>query len=505
MVTKYELAMAIQKRGSALHGGGKVDDYMKTARNVIKSVDDIVGLIQVLLMIVKELKSDLASTKKTEEPEEAPKETQITKSRPEIQSKEQAEQARKARYEQYLQQQQSKQQGSGMKPLNPWMAHVAKVRSENPSVAYKDILALAKKSYVKGSGQRISRGRDEAFDKNIDKYFDEAGERENVRDEVMEINPLVKYWTDDTLDKYIKANAYTQQGKKIPPNLAKSYDKSKIDDEAKGLGEEEGWSKALVDQYKKWKTSTDQDKKKEELKFKQIAHKEKKDIYRDPILLNMIQEFQRKGSETLDIDTIIKALFQYEEDLKKAKRKRNEPKDVDEYLDVTEYLSIDPDPDKEYREDIRRKEKERQQKEREDMYGYGKCGGAVGFATTLAVASAAKAIAPPLERILKDSGILNFYSNVSGSIAKRFSDALSDPSRGREKNIIVNVIPKLVRQYERLENIEKAKNITKKRQQQIDFKKLEIASKIKQKMSQVQGIREIRGLFDEKSSYIEKR
>jgi hypothetical protein len=281
--------MAIQKkRGSALHGGGKVDEYIDTARNAIKSVDDIVGLIQVIMMIVKELKSDLTSSKAEAPKEEAPKEVPTRQSRPQEQpkeAKEQAKEARKARYEQYKQ-----QQGSGMKPLNPWMAHVAKVRSENPSVPYKDILALAKKSYVKGSG-----------------------------------------------------------------------------------------------------------------------------------------------------------------------------------------------------------------------CGDGKCGGAVGFATTLAIASAAKAIAPPLERILKDSGILNFYSNISGSVAKRFSDAISDPSRSREKNIIVNVIPKLVRQYEKLENIEKAKKITKQRQQQIDFKKLEIASKIKQKMSQVQGIRQIRGLFDEKSSYIEGR
>lgn len=137
--------------------------------------------------------------------------------------------------------------------------------------------------------------------------------------------------------------------------------------------------------------------------------------------------------------------------------------------------------------------------------GSGKCGGAVAFATTLAIASAAKAIAPPLERILKDSGVLNFYSNVSGSIAKKFSQVLADPSRAREKNIIVNVLPKLVRQYERLENIEANKKITEKRKRQIAFKKSEIASEIRRKLANVQGIREIRELNDLKPAYIEQR
>lgn len=141
-----------------------------------------------------------------------------------------------------------------------------------------------------------------------------------------------------------------------------------------------------------------------------------------------------------------------------------------------------------------------------DVKGSGKCEGAgVGIGTTLAIASAAKAIAPPLERVLKDAGVLNFYSNVSGSIAKKFSQVLSDPSRSREKNIIVNVIPKLVRQYEHLQNIEANKKITEARKRKINFQKAEITSKIKQKLANVRGIREIRELNDLKPAYIEAR
>jgi len=32
---------------------------------------------------------------------------------------------------------------------NPWMIHVSKIRKENPSMRYKDILSLAKKTYIK--------------------------------------------------------------------------------------------------------------------------------------------------------------------------------------------------------------------------------------------------------------------------------------------------------------------------------------------------------------------
>ena len=37
--------------------------------------------------------------------------------------------------------------GSGKRKTNPWLTHVQKVRKENPGVAYKDILKMAKKTY----------------------------------------------------------------------------------------------------------------------------------------------------------------------------------------------------------------------------------------------------------------------------------------------------------------------------------------------------------------------
>lgn len=36
----------------------------------------------------------------------------------------------------------------GRKP-NPWMVYVKKFRAENPDIKYKDILILAKETYVK--------------------------------------------------------------------------------------------------------------------------------------------------------------------------------------------------------------------------------------------------------------------------------------------------------------------------------------------------------------------
>ena len=32
---------------------------------------------------------------------------------------------------------------------NPWMVYVKKIRAENPGVKYKDILILAKETYIK--------------------------------------------------------------------------------------------------------------------------------------------------------------------------------------------------------------------------------------------------------------------------------------------------------------------------------------------------------------------
>jgi hypothetical protein len=38
---------------------------------------------------------------------------------------------------------------SGGKKVNPWLTHVASVKSQNPSMKYKDVLVLAKQSYKK--------------------------------------------------------------------------------------------------------------------------------------------------------------------------------------------------------------------------------------------------------------------------------------------------------------------------------------------------------------------
>ena len=43
--------------------------------------------------------------------------------------------------------------GSGIKKSNPWLDHVKKVKGENPSLKYKDILKKAKETYSKQGGQ----------------------------------------------------------------------------------------------------------------------------------------------------------------------------------------------------------------------------------------------------------------------------------------------------------------------------------------------------------------
>ena len=42
--------------------------------------------------------------------------------------------------------------GSGVKKQNPWMTHVAKVKSENPGIKYSEVLKKAKGSYTKTGG-----------------------------------------------------------------------------------------------------------------------------------------------------------------------------------------------------------------------------------------------------------------------------------------------------------------------------------------------------------------
>ena len=37
------------------------------------------------------------------------------------------------------------------KKQNPWLVHVAKFKSDNPSMSYKEVLQEAKKTYTKGS------------------------------------------------------------------------------------------------------------------------------------------------------------------------------------------------------------------------------------------------------------------------------------------------------------------------------------------------------------------
>jgi len=43
--------------------------------------------------------------------------------------------------------------GSGTKKSNPWLDHVKKIKSENPSLKYKDVLKKAKETYSKQGGQ----------------------------------------------------------------------------------------------------------------------------------------------------------------------------------------------------------------------------------------------------------------------------------------------------------------------------------------------------------------
>ena len=35
------------------------------------------------------------------------------------------------------------------KKINPWLLHIANVKIDNPCVSYKDLLKLAKETYVK--------------------------------------------------------------------------------------------------------------------------------------------------------------------------------------------------------------------------------------------------------------------------------------------------------------------------------------------------------------------
>lgn len=45
------------------------------------------------------------------------------------------------------------QKGAGVKKSNPWLDHVAKVKSQNTGMKYKDVLKLAKETYTKQGGQ----------------------------------------------------------------------------------------------------------------------------------------------------------------------------------------------------------------------------------------------------------------------------------------------------------------------------------------------------------------
>jgi hypothetical protein len=50
--------------------------------------------------------------------------------------------------------------GSGTKKSNPWIDHVKKVKSENPSMKYKDVLVKAKETYTKKSGGKLATTHD---------------------------------------------------------------------------------------------------------------------------------------------------------------------------------------------------------------------------------------------------------------------------------------------------------------------------------------------------------
>ena len=118
--------------------------------------------------------------------------------------------------------------------------------------------------------------------------------------------------------------------------------------------------------------------------------------------------------------------------------------------------------------------------------------GGIAPAVAAIVSNTAVEILPDILHALDESGFDDFARESLQALSGRLVGFLKDPSKVRERKIIIDVLPKLHRNYEHFDNILTSKKISQSRRRQLEFKKKETASAIRQKLASVAGIQSFR-------------
>lgn len=118
--------------------------------------------------------------------------------------------------------------------------------------------------------------------------------------------------------------------------------------------------------------------------------------------------------------------------------------------------------------------------------------GGLNPATGAIVANTAVEILPDILKALDEAGIDDFARESLQALSSRLVGFLKDPSKVRERKIIIDVLPNLHRRWEHFDNILTTKKISQARRRQLEFKKKETASAIRQKLASVAGIQSFR-------------
>lgn len=363
--------------------------------------------------------------------------------------------------------------GGSTKKSNPWMDHVKKVKSENPSMKYSDVLKKAKSSYTKKGGEIVTQT-----------YPSQKTTKTSHDYETTVENPVKaqdKLWGEYKQNKGKKTKSVTvdqksSKGTKPKVTFIKPEKNTKTLKMRKPKKEPDGVQPVVKLQINKMKPSKTLSKQIGEEIKKLTGVKSADEILRDartfvpkregqdvnPVSYGELPPLFGRGMITFE-KQMFKHIEKETKDMSPTKAKTFARKYITESLKQKGWKPIEIKP-------ILQMALER----------LNKLGGAVLPKTNVEV----------LLEGLEKSGVFDATSKSLASMATKLTDVVNDPHKYRFQSILTRDIPNLQLKYDKLKNIWdiKSSTWTQFRQNNHKIRMMNVKSDIANRLNKLAGI-----------------